>query len=129
MPKPKPPVGPKLTWKEIQERTDLTATDGRKYHAELPATWDNAEWCANNPDSVPPPHFLKGHEQNQKLKAAIAKAFNECKEVDPADPDGPPWLLAWRMYPNADHPLWKSGMNECGCNCGCYAPRVWDYNK
>ncbi len=44
---PKPPVGPKLTWKQLQELTDLTAFDGRKYHASLPATWDNAEFVAD----------------------------------------------------------------------------------
>src|SRR5258708_5873147 len=122
MAKKKPPVGPYLTWKQLEEKVDLTADDGRKYHADLPASWDNAEWVANNPDCVPPPHFPQGHAQNQKLKQAIQKAFLECKNIDVTDPNGPPWLLSWRMYPNADHPEFKSGMPACGCNCGCLVP-------
>jgi len=122
---PKPPVGPKLTAQHLEELTDLTAGDGRKYHAELPASWDNAEWVKNHPDHQPPAHFPKGFEQNQKLKAAILKAILEYKEIDPNDPKGTPWFLAWRMYPNKDHPDWKEGMESCGCNCGCFVPRAW----
>src|SRR3954466_16365649 len=125
MAKGKPPVGPKMTWSQLIEKTDLTAGDGRKNHAELPATWYNAEWVSNNPDAEPPPHFPYGHAENEKLKRAIQKAFLECKNIDLTNPDGSPWLLAWRMYPNADHPDWKNGMHACGCNCGCLAPRTW----
>ena len=122
---PKPPVGPKLTWKQLQELTDLTAFDGRKYHASLPATWDNAEFVADNPGNIDPkPGFPDGHEQNVALKKAIAKVFLDIKKINPDDPDGSPWLLAWRMYPNADHPKWKDAGGEmCGCNCGCFIPR------
>ena len=122
---PKPEVGPKLTWKQIEELTDLAGPDGRKYHGELPATWDNAEFIANNLDNVTPaPGFPDGYAQNVALKQAIAKAFIEIKKINPNDPNGPLWLLAWRMYPNADHPMWKDGAGPvCGCNCGCFAPR------
>jgi hypothetical protein len=124
MPK-KPHVGPKLTPEFLEEITDLTAADGRKYHGELPASWDNAEWVTKNPDSDPPAHFPQGFEQNKKLKKAILDAFVEYKKIDLADPNGSPWLLAWRMYPNIEHPMWKDGMESCGCNCGCFAPRQW----
>lgn len=54
----KPPVGPKLTWKQLQELTDLTAFDDRKYHTELPATWDNAQWVEDHLGNITPdPHF------------------------------------------------------------------------
>jgi hypothetical protein len=119
----KPPVGPKLTWKELEERTDITAADGRKYHAELPASWDNAEWVSKHPECHP--DFPDGHRQNEKLKSEIMKAFVDCKEIDLTDPNGSPWLLAWRMYPNRDHPVWKREPQGCGCNCGCLAPRNW----
>jgi len=123
---PKPPVGPKLTWKQLQELTDLTAFDGRKYHADLPATWDNAQWVEDHLGNITPdPHFPDGHKQNVALKAAIQKAFVEIKEINLNDPNGPTWFLAWRMYPNADHPMWKEqeGHQDCGCNCGCFIPR------
>ena len=123
----KPPVGPKLTVKQLEERTSLTATDGRKHHLDLPGSWDNAEWVSDNPSCDPRPHWPKGHAQNQELKRAIFKAFVETKKIDMTDPDGSPWLLAWRMYPNADHPMWKEqeGHQNCGCNCGCFAPKAW----
>ncbi len=104
---PKPPVGPKLTRKHLQELTDLTAWDGRKYHDDLP------------------PGFPEGHKQNLALKQALTDAFLQCKDIDLNDPNGSPWFLAWRMYPNADHPMWKEqeGHEDCGCNCGCFIPR------
>src|SRR5258707_8637914 len=72
----------------------------------------------------PKPGFPDGHEQNVALKKAIAKVFLDIKKINPDDPDGSPWLLAWRMYPNADHPKWKDAGGEmCGCNCGCFIPR------
>jgi hypothetical protein len=122
---PKPEVGPKLTWKQVEELTDLWGTDGRKYHGELPATWDNAEFVSNNLGNIEPaPGFPDGHAQNVALKQAISKAFVEIKKINLEDPNGPLWLLAWRMYPNADHPMWKmEGGPACGCNCGCFCPR------
>ena len=123
---PKPPVGPKMTKEQLMELTDLTAWDGRKYHDDLPATWDNAEWVTDNLGNITPdPGFPDGHAQNIILKDAIAKAFLKIKKIDPADPNGSPWFLAWRMYPNADHPMWKeqAGHEDCGCNCGCFIPR------
>ena len=123
---PKPPVGPKLTRKHLQELTDLTAWDGRKYHDDLPATWDNAEWVSKNLGNITPdPGFPSGHKQNLALKQAIADVFVHIKEIDRNDPSGSPWFLAWRMYPNADHPMWKEqeGHEDCGCNCGCFVPR------
>ncbi|SPJ14108.1 hypothetical protein SBBP2_1090004 [Burkholderiales bacterium] len=122
---PKPEVGPKLTWKQVEELTDLAGPDGRKYHGELPATWDNAEFVSNNLGNIDPaPGFPDGYAQNVALKAAIAKAFVEIKKINLNDPNGPLWLLAWRMYPNADHPMWKDDSGpQCGCNCGCFVPR------
>ena len=122
----KPHVGPKMTYKDLEERVDLTAGDGRKYHAELPASWDNAEFVAEHAGEFDdPPDFPLGHDQNEKLKQAIVNAFVECKNIDLTDPNGSPWLLSWRMYPNKDHPLWKMEPEGCGCNCGCLAPRTW----
>jgi hypothetical protein len=122
---PKPPVGPKMTRERLQELTDLTAWDGRKYHDDLPATWDNAEWVSNNlGNTTPDAGFPNGHLQNLALKQAIADVFSKIKNIE-NDKDGPLWFLAWRMYPNADHPMWKvqEGQEDCGCNCGCFVPR------
>ena len=103
-----------------------------KYHRQLDPSWDNAAWAEQHDNTAPnsPYHGDKyfdrtGKKQNDKLKEAIAKAFIECKNIDMTDPDGPQWLLAWRMYPNENHPRWsQSGFEGCGCNCGCYAPKM-----
>jgi hypothetical protein len=89
MKSPKPPVGPKMTKEQLMELTDLTAWDGRKYHDDLPATWDNAEWVADNLGNITPdPGFPSGHAQNVLLKDAITKAFLKIKQIDPADRTG-----------------------------------------
>lgn len=122
---PKPPIGPKVTREQLQELTDLTAWDGRKYHDDLPATWDNAQFVAENLGNIDPkPGMPEGFEQNTELKDAIAKVFTETKNIQLDDQGRSPWFLAWRMYPNAEHPMWKDEEGpECGCNCGCFVPR------
>jgi hypothetical protein len=123
---PKPKVGPTMTWEQLRVLTDGSLPDGREKHGDLPASLDNARWVSEHRnDSDPPPHFPNGREENLKLKKAIVQAFRDCKGIDPTDPN-PRWLLAWRMYPNANHPDWQGGgMDSCGCNCGCMAPRTY----
>ena len=58
----------------------MTAFDGRKYHDELPATWDNAQFVAENLGNIEPkPGMPEGFKQNAELKEAITKAFTEIK--------------------------------------------------
>ncbi len=62
----------------------------------------------------------KGFESNRKLAERINAAVSEIKT---SDDDGARFVLAWRMYPNADHPAWnQNDVHYCGCGCGCYAP-------
>jgi hypothetical protein len=104
-----------------------------KYHRHLDPSWDNAAWAEQHDNTAPDSPYYgdkyfdrTGKKQNDKLTEAIAKAFIECKNIDMTDPNGPQWLLAWRLYPNENHPRWsESGFEGCGCNCGCYAPK-WD---
>ena len=28
--------------------------------------------------------------------------------------------MAWRLYPDKDHPRWQIA-DGCGCGCGCYS--------
>jgi hypothetical protein len=136
-------VGPKKTLKELQAATDLARPgpgqppqppDNRMvYHGPLEGTWDNALWAESHDNTKPDsPYFgdkffdRGGHKQNEELKRAITEVFVKVKKIDVTDPNGSPWLLAWRMYPNKEHPRWgKEGFEGCGCNCGCFAPRTW----
>jgi hypothetical protein len=139
-------VGPKKTLADLQAVTaQNTPSVGRSgqplqevdkqsgqlhwtYHYDLENSWDNAPWAVNhdNTQSTSPYYGDKyfdrtGEQQNLALKQAISHVFLEHKKPDE---DGPMWLLAWRMYPNKDHPRWgKEGFEGCGCNCGCYAPK------
>jgi hypothetical protein len=99
------------------------------YHYSLENSWDNAPWAVkhDNTDKTSPyfgdKYFdRKGEQQNLALKQAISDVFLQYKKPDK---DGPMWLMAWRMYPNKEHPRWgKDGFEGCGCNCGCYAPKA-----
>ena len=99
-----------------------------KYAYHLDGSWGNAEWAQGHDNHVPGdenennPYFDRdGYRQNQALKRIISEVFMACKKIDPNDPNGPQWLLSWRMYPNKEHPRWKD-QECCGCNCGCAAP-------
>ena len=134
-------VGPKKTLAELkalnaQKRPEPgqppQSHDGRlEFHYHLEGSWDNAKWAEGHDNSDPnspyfgDPYFDRdGYKQNQELKVAIAETFAKIKKIDATDPNGSPWLLAWRMYPNKDHPRWKE-FDGCGCNCGCCAPGSW----
>jgi len=61
----------------------------------------------------------KGYGKNRELADRISKAVGDLKK---SDEHGPRFVLAWRMYPNNDHPCWhEEGIHYCGCGCGCYA--------
>ncbi len=132
-------VGPKKTLAELKAMTEQKRPepgqppqDGRlEFHHHLEGSWDNAKWAEGHDNSDPnspyygDPYFdREGYKQNQQLKVAIAEVFAKIKRIDSTDPNGSPWLLAWRMYPNKDHPRWKE-FDGCGCNCGCCAPGIW----
>jgi hypothetical protein len=137
-------VGPKKSWAELNAISEQTVPEpgvpGQapqtpdnelSYHYRLDGTWDNAKWAESHDNKVPGDpnennrYFDRdGKKNNDALKKAINDAFIQYKKIDLTDPDGPQWLLAFRMYPNKDHPRWKA-QDCCGCCCGCFAPRDW----
>jgi len=128
---------PGVEGQPVQEYDEGEKINHWKYHRHLDPSWDNAAWAEKHDNTNPSSPYYgdkyfsrKGNAQNDKLKKAIEKAFVECKEIDLKDPNGPQWLLAWRMYPNENHPRWiNSGYEGCGCNCGCYAPKWGESEK
>jgi hypothetical protein len=125
---------PGVAGQPTQEYDDKLKINHWKYHRHLDPSWDNAAWAEQHDNTAPDspyngdPYFDRtGKKQNDELKQAIAEVFIKYKKIDLTDPNGPQWLLAWRMYPNEDHPRWaNSGFEGCGCNCGCYAPKSWE---
>jgi hypothetical protein len=71
-----------------------------------------------DPEHRPPEEGGNATGENSSLKAAINKAFKENK-IDKAhnNDGGPRFVLAWRMYPNANNTHAQS--SSCGCGCSC----------
>jgi hypothetical protein len=60
----------------------------------------------------------EAHSTNRELAKQIQELVAKLK---PTDNGVPRFVLAWRMYPNADSKYWDGTDNEhvCGCGCGC----------
>lgn len=116
-------VTPKVSPTELEEKSALKHNDGRVYHGEIPAVLTDAEFASTaNPDHPGSPyrgskHFdSKGHAANRALEKDLKAAFAKHKKTDK---DGAHFVLAWRMYPNKDHPRWQQEEPHiCGCGCG-----------
>jgi hypothetical protein len=58
-----------------------------------------------------------GNKANRELADMIGKAMKAKKS---GDKNGAHFVLGWRLYPNKEHPRWKSkDVHSCGCGCGC----------
>ncbi len=58
-----------------------------------------------------------GYQANRGLSEMIKKAVKAKKS---RDKHGEHFVLGWRLYPNKNHPRWKSKDDHaCGCGCGC----------
>jgi hypothetical protein len=60
----------------------------------------------------------EAHKVNRELAKQIQELVARLK---PSDGGVPRFVLAWRMYPNADSTYWDDSKTEhaCGCGCGC----------
>ncbi len=129
-----PTVEPLLTKDVLDELYEgLELKDGRILYKELPSIVTDAQYVADHPEAKNDPkqkayykskYFDRGAlgvKENKKFKAAILAAFKKIKQVDTIDKKAVPhFLLAWRHYPNADHPRWsRKEQHACGCGCGC----------
>jgi len=114
---------PKLSKAELAERRGQKQADGRVYHADLPGVWTDAEAASKaDPKDPKSPYFgskhfdPKGHGANLALAAEIEAVFKKHKKTDE---HGAHFVLAWRMYPNKEHPRWqREDPHTCGCGCG-----------
>jgi ABC-type Zn2+ transport system substrate-binding protein/surface adhesin len=109
---------PKLTVEDLQKHRGVifAGPDGREYQSELPGSWSNAKVAAEAVDKVchecrDSPHFdTDGYGTNRELGRRIQEAFTELKA-------GKGFVVAWRLYPDKDHPRWQVA-DGCGCGCG-----------
>jgi len=121
-------VEPKVSVAQLKEGMRIAATDGRETHQALPAvTTDSLKGSkadANDPKSE---YYgaktldRDGYRTNRELGNKINEAFKQLKKTDQ---HGPQFVLAWRLYPNKDHPRWNwDKAHSCGCGCGGMAPQ------
>jgi len=96
-------VGPKVQVKQLASKRGLKLADGRERHGPLPGVTSDAV-----------------ENKNRKLAERISDVVESVKA---SDEHGPHFILAWRMYPNKDHPRWQTeDPHACGCSCGNVAP-------
>jgi len=102
-----PEIHPKLTRKAL--RRGARKTSQGKGRAALPGVQTDAKHAQASDK--------RGYQANRELAELIRKAVRSKKK---SDKNGPRFILGWRLYPNQDHPDWKSNdVHSCGCGCGC----------
>jgi hypothetical protein len=104
-----PEIHTKMTRKRLQ--TSARKTSQGKGRAPLPGVKTDATHVQASDKC--------GYQANRDLAKLIKKAVRKKKK---ADKHGAKFVLGWRLYPNKDHPTWKSNdVHSCGCGCGCSA--------
>ena len=115
-------IFPKLTAAKLargarktSEGKGLAPLPGVRTDAKQAATADPAN--PRSPYYGSTHHDPQGYAKNRELADRISKAVHELKE---SDEHGSRFVLAWRLYPNNDHPSWhRQDVHQCGCGCGC----------
>ncbi len=101
-----PEIYPKMTREKLKRGARKTS-DG-KGRVPLPGVKTDAKH-ADATDKC-------GYKANRELAGLIRAAMKAKKK---RDKHGARFLIAWRLYPNKDHPSWSSADHSCGCGCGC----------
>ncbi len=104
-----PEIYPKMTRSKL--RKGARKTFQGKGRVSLPGVKTDAEHVQATDK--------RGYRANRELAALIKNAVGAKKN---RDKNGTHFVLGWRLYPNKDHPRWKSKDDHaCGCGCGCSA--------
>jgi hypothetical protein len=102
-----PEIYPKVTRAKLKKGARRTS-DG-KGRVALPGVKTDAKHV-NATDKC-------GYQANRELADMIRQAVEAKKN---GDKNGAHFVLGWRLYPNKQHPRWKSkDVHSCGCGCGC----------
>jgi hypothetical protein len=104
-----PEIYPKITRKKLQKSARQTSQG--KGRISLPGVKTDAT-DVQATDKC-------GYQANRDMAELIKAAVRTKKK---SDEHGARFVLGWRLYPNKEHPDWKSKEeHSCGCGCGCSA--------
>jgi hypothetical protein len=104
-----PEIYPKMTRAKLKKGARKTSQG--KGRAPLPGVKTDAKH-AQATDKC-------GYQANREMAEMIREAMRAKKN---SDKHGTHFVLGWRLYPNEDHPRWKSkDVHACGCGCACSA--------
>jgi hypothetical protein len=104
-----PEIYPKVTGAKLKNGSNKTSQG--KGRVPLPGVKTDAKH-AQATDKC-------GYKANRDMAKMIRAAVQAKKN---SDKNGAHFVLGWRLYPNKNHPRWKSKDDHaCGCGCGCSA--------
>src|SRR5215470_6673889 len=117
-------IYPKLTAAKLKKGARKTSEG--KGLAPLPGVMTDAKLAATaDPTNPGSPYYGSthhdpgGYRNNRELAKRIGEAVSDLKK---GDEHGSRFVLAWRLYPNEEHPSWqRTDVHFCGCGCGCFA--------
>ncbi len=117
-------VNPKLSRAKLR-RSARTTSEGKGV-APLPGIRTDAKQAVTADPTDPRSPFYgaincdpTGYGKNRVLAEKISNAVGELKN---SDEHGARFVLAWRLYPNDEHPCWhQKDAHYCGCGCGCFS--------
>ena len=117
-------IYPKLTPARLKKSARKTSEG--KGLAPLPGVRTDAKLAAKaDPANPKSPYYgskhydPNGYQKNRELARRIGEAVGDIKK---SDEHGPRFVLAWRLYPNKEHPSWqRRDVHFCGCGCGCFS--------
>jgi hypothetical protein len=110
-----PEIAPKMTKAQLSALSGGYLPDGRHRSEGLPGVTSDARKVEQDYPPVPGELAPQGYKNNRKLAELIQQALKDAKPGKDGE-----FLLAWRLYPNADHPRWQQEEpHNCGCGCSC----------
>ncbi len=115
-----PEIKPLMTKSQVDALNSNQSPPGdRRYKSlDLPGVTSDAKMISQDRPPATGPFGdpdATGFEKNRELARRIKQAMRDLKPQT----GGGHFVIAWRLYPNSDHPRFQTPTHACGCGCGC----------
>jgi hypothetical protein len=115
-----PEIKPLMTKGELHTLNSDQSPPGDRRHKykDLPGVTTDAKMISEDRPPVTGPYGnpdAAGFEKNRELARRIKEAVKDLKPQT----GGGHFMIAWRLYPNGEHPRFQTPTHACGCGCGC----------